>query len=30
MEHQMGEALGLDDVLLCQGDSTLASGWVDR
>ena len=30
MKHQMGEALGLDDVLLCQGDSTSASGWVDR
>ncbi len=26
----MGEALGLDDVLLCQGDSTSALGWVDR
>ncbi|KAI2506084.1 hypothetical protein MHU86_8315 [Fragilaria crotonensis] len=30
MEHQLGPGLGKDDVLLSQGDSTSATGWMAK
>ena len=30
VENELGPALGFDDVLLCQGDSSSATGWIAK